>query len=122
MKLWAVLGKWGGEREGGDGDDGVFDCGRGEDSAVEVKKEGWGWGGGGGTSERYLFSLSYKYLRAWRWRQRWPVHPLSCCSLEQCVGRRPLCGRSGRTGISQSLPGVSGGMEEGGGCEGMSLS
>ena len=51
-----------------------------------------------------------------------PVHPLSCCSLEQCVGRRPLCGRSGRTGIFQLLPGVSGGMGEGGGCEGRSLS
>ena len=56
-----VVGGFGevrGEREGGDGDDGVFDCGRGEDSAVEVKEEGWGWGGGevwifgGGESEQ----------------------------------------------------------------------
>ena len=49
-----VVGGFGevrGEREGGDGDDGVFDCGWGEDSTVEVKKEGWGWGGGKGSPQ-----------------------------------------------------------------------
>ena len=83
---------------------------------------GLGMGRGGGTSVWYLFSLSYKCLCAWRWRQRWPVHLLSCCSLRQCAGSRHLCGKSGQTGIFQLLPGVSGAMEEGGGCEGRSLS
>ena len=43
-------------------------------------------------------------------------------TIRQCAGSRRLCGRSGRKGIFQLLPGVSGGMEEGGGCEGRSLS
>ena len=63
MKLWAVLGKWGGEREGGDGDDGVFDCGRGEDSTVEVGKEGWGWGGGEGRASGTFFHFHTLNIR-----------------------------------------------------------
>ena len=46
VKLWAVLGKGG--REEGDGDDGVFYSGGGEDLVVEMEAEVGGWGGGKG--------------------------------------------------------------------------
>ena len=63
-----VVGSFGerrGEGEEGDGDDGVFYSGVGEDSAVEVKEEAGGRGGGG-TSRQYLFSSSCRCLRAGR--------------------------------------------------------
>ena len=54
VKLWAVLGREEGEE--GDGDDGVFYSGGGEDS-VKMKEEVWGWGGGKGRVGSTFFSL-----------------------------------------------------------------